>query len=246
MHCEELTLASDGLTLAARLHRPAAGDAAPALILCHGFGSCKENQAGFAAEAVARGWVVLSFDFRGHGASDGCLDSRTVHDVGAALTWLQNESGIDTERIVVRGTSMGGYWALLAARAWPALAACVALNPLDEPALGQVLRDADDPETPLGRWRAGGTGFPRVMGCDLACWLESHDVYAAVGEIAPRPLLLIHATGDARAAARISEDLYAAAGEPRTLWLIDAGDHCSPGRDPAVTARTLDWLDAVR
>src|SRR5947209_20600696 len=99
MRSEDVTLASDGLSIAARMLWPVGEDRAPALILCHGFGSCKENHAGFAAQAATRGWGVLSFDFRGHGASDGCMDSRTINDVGAALAWLQHQAAIDPQRI---------------------------------------------------------------------------------------------------------------------------------------------------
>src|SRR5215217_1884816 len=145
MRSEDITLTSDGLSIAAHVHWPARDDRAPGLILCHGFGSCKENHAAFAAQAGTRGWVVLSLDFRGHGASEGCTDSRTINDVGAALGWLRGQAGVDPGRIAVRGTSMGGYFAIHAARQWPALAACVALNPPDEAALSAMLQAARDP-----------------------------------------------------------------------------------------------------
>ena len=242
MHTEELTLTSDGLSIAARMVWPDRAGPAPALILCHGFGSCKENHAAFAAQAAAQGWAVLSFDFRGHGASDGCLDSRTIHDLAAALAWLQEQPGIDHGRIAVRGSSMGAYFAIHAARRWPALGCCVALSPPDEGALTTLLRDAHDPATAVGQWRCQGKGFPRVMGCDLSCWLEANDVYTAAAGLAPAPLLLVHAAGDTAVPAQISEDLYGHAREPKSLWVLPAGDHHSLSGDPEVTARTLDWL----
>ena len=75
-------------------------------------------------------------------------------------------------RIAVRGSSMGGYFAIHALRRWPELACGVALNPPDEAGLNRLMRDARDPTTFFGEWRARGEGFPRLMGCDLACWLE--------------------------------------------------------------------------
>jgi pimeloyl-ACP methyl ester carboxylesterase len=214
------------------------------LILCHGFGGCKEQHAAFAAAALAHGWAVLAFDWRGHGASDGCLDSRAINDIGAALTWLRDQPQVDPERIAVRGASMGGYFALHAARQWPALAGCVAISPPDEPALAQLLRDARDPATPVGAWRAQGQDFPRVMGCDLTCWLEDHDLAAAAAALAPRPLLLISCTGDDRGAVPICERLAAAAAEPKAFWLLDGGPHRFPIYDPATGERTLAWLDS--
>src|SRR4051794_24334129 len=117
--CEEIRLQSDGLTLAACVFRPATTEAAPAVIVCHGFASCKENHAGFARQAAQAGWVALTFDFRGHGASEGCLDSRSAHDIRAALAHLAADRQVDPQRIAVRGSSMGGYFALHAAARWP-------------------------------------------------------------------------------------------------------------------------------
>ncbi|HUS15105.1 MAG TPA: alpha/beta fold hydrolase [Chloroflexia bacterium] len=246
MHSEDITLQSDGLGIAARVAWPAhGGDPAPALVVCHGFGSCKENHAAFAAQSAAAGWAVLAFDFRGHGASDGCVDSHTVHDIRAALDWLRAQPGIDPTRLVVRGSSMGAYFAIHAARRWPDVAACVALNPADEAGLATLLHDAHDPSTFYGQWRARGEGFPRVMGCDLDCWIEGSDVYGAVTKIAPRPLLLIHCQGDEMVPWQLSQRLYDAAGDPKAFWLLEGGDHRFAAHDATLSARTLDWLAEV-
>ncbi len=245
MPTEIITLTSDGLSIAAEVGWPDRPDPVPALILCHGFGAAKEHHADFTAAAVAHGWAVLAFDWRGHGASDGCLDSRAINDVGAALAWLRSRPQVDARRIAVRGSSMGGYFALHAAQQWPDLAGCVAISPPDEAALAGVLRDAHDPATPIGAWRATGSGFPRVMGCDLGCWLESHNLYETVAALAPRPLLLISCTGDELGAAPITARLYAAAHDPKTLWLLEGGSHRFPSHDPATGERTLAWLAAA-
>ena len=224
---------------------PVREDRAPALILCHGFGSCKENHAAFAAQALARGWAVLSFDFRGHGGSEGCAgladDQRRWGGAGLAARTAGSGSG----RIAVRGASMGGYFAIHAACRWPHLAACVALNPPDEASLSAMLGAARDPHTYFGQWRLRGEGFPRIMSCDFSCWLETSNLYGAVAAIAPRPLLLVHGTGDALVPPQISEDLYAAAEDPKTLWLLESADHCFASRDPEVCAHTLDWLGTL-
>ena len=245
--CENIRLQSDGLTLAGCVFRPAAEPVgAPAVIVCHGFGSCKENHAAFAQEAAAQGFVTLTFDFRGHGASEGCLDSRTVNDIGAALAYLRADAAVDPARIAVRGSSMGGYFALHAAARWPELAAVVAICPATETLLSEVLRDLQDPTTPLGQARQANADMPRVMICDLGCWLDRADVAGAAAQVSPRPLLLIHCSGDEVIPARSSADLYATAGEPKTFWLLDGGDHRFARLDPATTDRTLAWLNDSR
>ena len=243
--CEHVPLLSDGLTLAACLYRPiGAGGPAPAVLIVPGFASCKEHHADFARAAAAAGFVALTLDLRGQGASEGCLDSRTVHDLHTALAFLQADPQVDPDRVAVRGSSMGGCLALHAAARWSGFAAVVAVAPASEALLAALLREIEDPESPPGRRYRAQAGFPRVMGCDLGCWLEAHTLLEAVQHLAGRPLLLIHCAGDAEVPASISGDLYAAAAEPKTFWLLPGGDHTFAQHDPAITARALTWLRA--
>ena len=74
---------------------------APAVMILHGAGSRKENHSDFARLAVNNGFAALSFDNRGHGASEGEL-------VGAAESALRRylESGtpgVFGERVVLDG-----------------------------------------------------------------------------------------------------------------------------------------------
>lgn len=46
-----------------------------------------------------------------------------------------------------------------------------------------------------------------------------------VGELAPRPLLLVHGTADAILPQQSSEALFERAGEPKRLELIAGADH---------------------
>jgi X-Pro dipeptidyl-peptidase (S15 family) len=68
---------------------------------------------GFAQRFVAAGMVVLAFDHRHLGASDGDERGRIVfqkqhNDIRAALGWLARQPGIDGERIGLWGSSYSG------------------------------------------------------------------------------------------------------------------------------------------
>jgi fermentation-respiration switch protein FrsA (DUF1100 family) len=76
-------------------------------------------------------------------------------------------------------------------------------------------------------------------------YLREHDVMASVGKLSPRPLLLIHCRGDQVVPYQLSEKLFAAAGEPKELWLLDGGSHGSAQHDPELQSRVVDWLEAV-
>ena len=107
---------SDGLRLAGILHLPEGAGAEaprPAFLALHGFGSNKDNGACiWAAEALsAMGYVVLRFDMRGCGESEGeygrviCMEQ--VADTSSAVTALAALPEVDETRIAVLGHSFG-------------------------------------------------------------------------------------------------------------------------------------------
>ena len=48
----------------------------------------------------------------------------------------------------------------------------------------------------------------------LDAWLGEHDLREAVAELAPKPLILLHARGDAQVPSTWSEELYRPTGDP--------------------------------
>jgi pimeloyl-ACP methyl ester carboxylesterase len=63
-----------------------------------------------------------------------------------------------------------------------------------------------------------------------------------VGDLAPRPLLLVHGTGDEILPHRSSEMIYERAGEPRELMLFEDADHRFTGRGDELFALVSEWL----
>jgi dipeptidyl aminopeptidase/acylaminoacyl peptidase len=240
MPIEPITLNSNGVHLAAEVHWPEGGGEAPwpAVIVCHGLGSRKENHAPFAAYLAREGFVSLLLDGRGHGASEGSLDENVLDDVGAALSYLQSRREVDATRIAVRGSSMGGYLALWAGAMYPALGAVVAICPASGEMLAHALGSRDF-------WlSAGRMGGPRARVAlpDFHHFLAAHDAAEAAARLAPRPLFLIHGLRDEVVPYQHSEALYALAGEPKRLWLLPAATHRDAQQDPAVHAETVRWL----
>jgi pimeloyl-ACP methyl ester carboxylesterase len=89
----------------------------PGVVWLGGYRSDMDSTKGTAldAEAERRGLGFLRFDYSGHGRSDGRLEDGTISGwLEETLTLLRAES--EGPQILV-GSSMGGYLALLAARA---------------------------------------------------------------------------------------------------------------------------------
>lgn len=204
----------------------------PAMVIVHGAGSAKENHADFGRACAGAGWAALAYDQRGHGDGDDEMSPEALADVGRMARFLAGHEGVDPGRVCVRGSSMGGFVAIHGAATSPAIAGVVAICPAGEEHLARGLRDGSL------EFRAGERAR-----ADLQAWLAEHDLRDAVGLLAGKPLLLIHAEGDERIPSDFSAELYERAGEPRKLILLPGGHHRSAQHDAELQGVALRWLD---
>lgn len=113
---ENITFYSEGIKLAGELYLPADiddGGQRPGIVVCHGFGGIKKFFLGdFARAFVERGYIALTFDYRGFGESEGprwrLIPQEQCRDIQNAITWLQQHPAVDASRIGLYGTSAGG------------------------------------------------------------------------------------------------------------------------------------------
>ena len=196
------------------------------VVVLHGADSCKESHYDFCRALVASGLAAIAFDARGHGESGGSLDGRAVEDV-AVMAGLLRERLPAGARVALRGSSMGGYLAIVAAEASRA-DAVVAICP----ASGEGLRRG---------LRAGRFSFA-VDVAALTALLGEHDLERAVGGLRA-PLLIMHAEGDEVVPVEASRRLAARFADPRCrLIIVPGGHHRSVQHDEELQATALRWL----
>jgi uncharacterized protein len=113
---------AEGTTLRGWLYRPRSDEsAAPVVVMAHGYNCLKELYLDKYAEAVAdAGHVVLAYDHRNFGDSDGEprqeLDPWVqVRDYRNAITFAQTLDGVDPHRVGVWGSSYAGGHVLVVA-----------------------------------------------------------------------------------------------------------------------------------
>ena len=135
-------------------------------------------------------------------------------------------------RIALRGSSLGGFCAILAgAASGGAVGAVAAICPAPEELLLRGLRN-DTLE-----------GF-RANRPELEQWLELVSVREAVASLAPdTALLLMHARGDEQVPCTVSEELYALVGEPKRLLLVPGGHHRSLQHDVEIQNESLRFVE---
>jgi pimeloyl-ACP methyl ester carboxylesterase len=197
-----------------------------AVVILHGADSVKENQFDFARAAAHAGLVAIGFDARGHGETGGELGGGALDDIAAMADLARAAAGGAHARLALRGSSMGGYLALVAAA--PARAdAVVAICPPD----GELLR--------RGLQEPGRFAFA----CDrpaVTALLDRHDVRDAVAALAV-PLLLMHAAGDLSVPVEHSRELAALAQDARYVEL-PGGHHQSVQHDAELLGVSVRFL----
>jgi uncharacterized protein len=196
-----------------------AADGAGGVVVLHGAGSCKENHFDFARQLQAAGLAAVAFDQRGHGESEGALGADLLDDV-ATIAGL-----LPPGPIALRGSSMGGFVALMAGARMQA-DAVVAICPATGAMLAQGLDEREF------EFRADEDG--------LRTLLLAADEGAAARALGAR-LMLQHAEGDERVPVEGSRELHAAASGSR-LVAVPGGDHRSVQHDPELQALAVRFI----
>lgn len=111
-----VTFYSEGVKLVGDLYYPediGAGERRGGIVLCHGYTGVKDLYLPDNARNLNEaGYVVLTFDYKGWGQSEGRRTRLAPHsrviDVQAALTFLGLQSEVEEDRLGIYGTSYGG------------------------------------------------------------------------------------------------------------------------------------------
>ena len=218
----------DGLAFS--LWRPSTGDGAArgGVVILHGAGSRKKNHHDFARAAIAAGFAAIAFDQRGHGESEGPMDARVLSDVESMAALLRDRIGVPRLPLALRGSSMGGYFAILAAapvRAHAVVAIC--------PASGEGLRRS---------LAEGRLGFA-ADGDALDGFFAAHDLEPAVDALTGA-LLLLHAEGDEIVPVTHSRELAGHLANPASrLIVVPGGHHRSIQHDGELQAVSIRFLE---
>jgi pimeloyl-ACP methyl ester carboxylesterase len=189
------------------------------VVMLHGAGSRKENQFDIARMLRADGIASVCFDQRGHGESDGALGADALDEV-AMIAGL-----LPPGPVALRGSSMGGFMALMAGARMD-VTAVVAICPATGELLARGLRE--------GRFsfRADAEGLRSI--------LEGADETAAAAKLGER-LLLMHAEGDEQVPIAGTRELHDAAPASRFV-AVPGGHHQSIQHDDEMIAVVVRFL----
>lgn len=180
------------------------------------------------------GWNVLCFDYRGYGRSAGRpTRAGLVADGHAAIDYAKTRVDVDSGRIVVLGQSLGGAVGPVVVAERDDVAGLVVAGAFSHYRRTAAWHIRRDPILFALAW-----WLPRLL---MSSGLEPID---AIARVAPTPLLVMHGREDEIVDPAMAEELFAAAGEPKELWLMDGvGHYVSPEEAGAVAGpRLLDFF----
>ncbi|MDT0613912.1 alpha/beta hydrolase [Streptomyces lancefieldiae] len=241
--------AADGVRIDAVYEPGASGHDACDLVfvVAHGFtGDADRPHVRRIAAALARHGAVVTFSFRGHGASGGrsTVGDREVLDLAASVAWAR---GFGHARVVTVGFSMGGSVVLRHAALYG-----------DD---GAARTDAVVSVSAPARWYYRGTApmrrlhwlvmrrTGRLVGrYGLRTRIHHRDwdpvplsPVEAVPRIAPTPLLVVHGDRDGYFPVDHPRMLAEAAGDHGELWLEPGMGHAEHASGEELLRRIGDW-----
>jgi dienelactone hydrolase len=103
---------------------------APGVLLLHQAGGSRADWDALAGQLQDAGYVVLTVDLRGHGATPGPVDwTRTPDDAQAALRQLLQFASVIPDQVIIGGAGVGANLALNLCADYPGCAGTVLLSP---------------------------------------------------------------------------------------------------------------------
>lgn len=189
------------------------------VVLLHGAGGNRTSLLPEARQLASRGFGVLLFDLPGHGESDGEIhwSDGEARALVAAVDVLAQRPDLDATRLGALGFSMGGAVLARVAPMEPRLRAVVfAGTPSDQVKQIEWENRQWGPLSQLpSLWAVQRGGVP----------IYANQPRDRVGAIAPRPVLIVGGTADQTVPEFLTEDLFAAAKDPKQLLLVDGAGH---------------------
>jgi uncharacterized protein len=188
------------------------------VILIHGYKGARDEMLNEALMLHNHGYGSIIIDLRAHGDSDGeqiRFGLSETQDVDAAYQYLLTRDDVDPERIGIIGNSMGANVSILYAADNPQIKALVANSSFasmeDEIAVGveHFTGLPAFPFAPMIQFFAEG---------ELGVKASDINAKAVVGQISPRPILIMHGGRDDTVPPDNGQKLYDAAGQPKELW----------------------------
>lgn len=217
------------------------------VVAINGYRGRKEDMLGIGVHLWRGGYNVLIFNYRGYAgtATKGdmlTLGHRELEDFQAAVSYVKNR--IPGAIIGAAGGSMGAAIAIVGTARDPEIKAVWADSSFATQ--HEVISDNFTQLMHLPSWPIVGLS-ERLFEWRTGHRYQQFAPVNEIGKIAPRPVFLLHGKTDSIIPIKHAYKLYAAAGDPKELWLDDSADHCGIyfSNREEYSRRLLEFFDAT-
>ncbi len=220
-----------------RLHGwylPGQGPVCGTILFLHGNAENISTHIGSVYWLPRYGFNVFLPDYRGYGTSQGTPSLPGLQaDIDAAMRYLIARPDVDGNGIVIFGQSLGGASAIYYTAHTSRRAHIRAL----------VVDSAFSSHRDIAREKLARFWLTWPLQYPLS-WTISDDYspLAAIAQVAPIPLLLIHGDRDTIVPPWHSERLYAAARAPKEYWKVEGAGHIQALQSQPLRERFASYL----
>ena len=247
---EVLHIPSDDVQINGVAYLAAGAGPRPTIIICHGLPGNEKNLD--LAQALRRaGWNAITFNYRGSWGSPGRFRfANNPEDVKAVLAYIRSPAnasmlGIDTNRIVLAGHSMGGWAAALASEQESGLRGTILISAANMGAMGReprqmILKHME------GDMETLATTTPDAMTDEISARADDYDFLNGAAALTKRPLLVLSSDDGL---APMTDALVTAvrqAGGKQVTAIHVATDHGWSDRRIRLQTEILNWLAKLK
>ncbi|HST27480.1 MAG TPA: alpha/beta hydrolase [Rudaea sp.] len=252
----EVLIPSHGMGMNALFYLAGGAGPHPTMVLLHGFPGNEQNLD--LAQAIRRaGWNVLTLHYRGAWGSPGLFSiAHVLEDADAAVEFVRRSDiaekfGIDTQRIVLGGHSMGGFASAAHARHDHRLQGVVLIDAWNAGATGDQMSTVPKGGLPVAaekRFSDIGNSLHGATALSVVAETIAHrtewNYQSWAPELAHEPLLIIGASrGRGEDNRKLAEAVTAAGGNVSAVTL--ESDHSFQDHRIALAALVVDWLQKL-
>lgn len=204
------------------------------ILFLHGNAENVSTHIGSVAWLPAEGFAIFLIDYRGYGLSEGMPTLDGLHrDVAAAIETVFALDGVDANGVALFGQSLGGSIAITA----------LARSPYRQRFGALIVEGAFSGYRSIAREVLARTWLTWPLQWPLSFAVEDeYQPIEAITRISPVPVLIVQGEEDPVVAVSHAEALYAAAREPKSLWLVPRAGHIDVFRLPEYRDRLLEYL----
>lgn len=195
---------------------PAEGPPKGTVVFMHGNAENISTHIGSVFWLPAEGFNVFLFDYRGFGRSGGKAKLGGVHlDAAAAIERARTLPGVDPDRLVVFGQSIGGAIAVYT------------VARVERRGVRMVVAESTFAGyRRIAREKLGSSWLTWAFQWPLSFLIpDRYSPGPVAARIAPIPLLVIHGDADPVVPLAHGRALYDMAAEPKRLWVVPGGGH---------------------